>query len=553
MTTTAHRRRRRGRDADADVQGAADGARGNRGTIRATPWPVALVLAVAGGLAAWLAFPPYDLWFLLPIALAALDAAILVRRAALAGLLGLIWGFAFFLPLSQWANIYAGLAPWAALAVVEGLFFALYALLARAVLIRRGVGLSGSLVVACLWAGVEALRSHVPWGGLPWGASAFALQHSPLLNLGPWIGTAGLAAVVALVAQLLLAGALALLGRRPGRRALRGLWPVGTAAFVVLACLVVPSPPNPRVEGDSTMRIAGIQGNTPRIAAQDLTMPDEIFPHSLELTSQAAADARADAEPLDLVVWPEGSAGWDLEHDPAGAAAVTAAAADVQAPLLVGTQTPGPDETRYNMSLLWTAEGTVAQSYAKRHPVPFGEYIPARGLIRHLSDKVDLVSRDMLPGDRVGVMDVDGRRVGVLICFEIAYENLVQDTVDAGADVIVVQTNTALFGDSDEAAQQLAEARVFAVVSGRSVVQVATVGESAIITPDGRDLARTGHWVPGTVTADVPLYAGITPAMAAGPWIAIALGALGAAGLLLSLPRRARVLAARPVPSRRTR
>ena len=37
------------------------------------------------------------------------------KRAALAGLLGLIWGFAFFLPLSQWANIYAGLAPWAVL------------------------------------------------------------------------------------------------------------------------------------------------------------------------------------------------------------------------------------------------------------------------------------------------------------------------------------------------------------------------------------------------------------------------------------------------------
>ncbi len=552
MTPTAHRRRRRDRVEAADVQ-AAGGSRGARGTIRPTPWPVALVLAIVGGLAAWLAFPPYDLWFLLPIALAALNAAILVRHALLAGLLGLVWGFAFFLPLSQWANIYAGLAPWAALAVVEGLFFALYALLARAVLVRRGVGLSGSLVVACLWAGVEALRSHVPWGGLPWGASAFALQHSPLLNLGPWIGTAGLAAVVALVAQLLVAGTLSLLGRRSGRRAPRGLWPIGIAVLAVLACLVVPLPHNPRVEGEDTMRIAGIQGNTPRIAAQDLTMPDEIFPHSLELTSQAAADARADSEPLDLVVWPEGSAGWDLEHDPAAAAAVTSAAADVGVPLLVGTQTPGPDDTRYNMSLLWTDEGTAAQSYAKRHPVPFGEYIPARDLIRHLSDKVDLVPRDMLPGDRVGVMDVDGRQVGVLICFEIAYENLVQDTVDAGADVIVVQTNTALFGDSDEAAQQLAEARVFAVVSGRSVVQVATVGESAIITPDGRDLARTGHWESGTVTAEVPLHTGITPAMAAGPWIAIALGALGAAGLLLSLPRRARVFAARPVPTRRTR
>ena len=122
--------------------------------------------------------------------------------------------------------------------------------------------------------------------------------------------------------------------------------------------------------------------------------------------------------------------------------------------------------------------------------MPFGEYIPSRDFFRTLSDKVDLVARDMIPGEEVGVMGmgelgVGEDSVGVLICFEIAYDNLVTDAVHSGAEVIVVQSNNALFGDSHEAIQQLAEAKVMAVVSGGSVVHVSTVGQSAIFHPRG--------------------------------------------------------------------
>lgn len=508
-------------------------------TLRPTPVLAALLLAAAGGLGAWLAFPPHDLWPLLPVALAMLSASVLTARAAWAPLMGLIWGFALFLPLTSWADIYAGLGPWSALALVEGAYIAGFAMLARTIYQRRGITLTSGILVACLWTGVEALRSNWPWGGLPWGASAFALQDSPLLNLGPWIGTAGLAFVCALLGHLLLAGGMALAGRRLRRSAPGGLWALVVAAVLTAACIVVPMPRSIQPE-DPTMRIAGIQGNVPAIDPQDIVMPDEIFSNSLDLTIQAAADARTSDQALDLVVWPEDSTGHDPREDAVRGAALTDAASQAHAPILVGTQTLAPGDLRYNMSLLWEPDGTVSATYAKRHPVPFGEYIPARSFFRALSDKVDLVSVDMAPGTEVGVMDVGEHRVGVLICFEIAYETLVQDVVDAGAQVIVVQTNTALFGESDEAVQQLAEARVLSVVSGRSIVQAATVGESAIVTPDGHVLAHTGHWVPGTVTADVPLYTGTTPAVAAGPWIAIGLSALGLAGWLLAMasPRR---------------
>ena len=104
---------------------------------------------------------------------------------------------------------------------------------------------------------------------------------------------------------------------------------------------------------------------------------------------------------------------------------------------------------------------------------------------------------------------------------------------------------------SQKDTKQLAEAKVFAVISGRSVVHVSTVGDSAIFTPTGRVLDSQAHWTQGSVIADVPLATGITPAIAAGAWPAIALSALGALGVLLSLMTRTRAIAVRPETVRR--
>ncbi|GAB4096148.1 apolipoprotein N-acyltransferase [Brachybacterium horti] len=526
-----------------------------------TPWPIALLCGVAGGVACLVAFPPYGLWPLLPVSVALLVAGVMVRSAVLAVLVSLLWGLAFFVPLTVWANTYAGAMPWIALGIFESLSAVLFGLLARTVIVRRGLRASSCLVVAALWTGVELLRSHAPWGGLPWGTSAYALSESPLLNLGPWIGTAGLALVVGILGMLLLHGVLALTGRtRRGLRGVAGVWPLSLAVGLVLVTVVVPLPQNRAPEGRSSMTIAGIQGNMDPIDPATLTMPDGVYENHLQVTRDTITTTEEKGGQLELVVWPEDSTEYDPRQDPVRSAQLAQASADAGAPILVGTQTLVGDHERLNHSLLYTADsadGDVPYTYAKRHPVPFGEYIPARSFFRVLTDKVDLVGYDMLPGQEVGVMDLasitgdeDSAKVGVLICFEIAYDNLVQDTVRDGAEVIVVQSNTALFGDSDESIQQLAQAKVMAVVSGRSVVHVATVGESAIFSPEGRRLSSVGHWEQGALLAEVPLRTGITPAVAAGPWIGIGISAIGLIGLLGALGTRRRAL---PTPRRRDR
>jgi apolipoprotein N-acyltransferase len=516
-------------------------------TVLPTPLPAAIVLGLFGGACFLLAFPPYGMWALLPVGLAALNASVLTRSWGTAALASGLWGLAFFVPLTIWARTYAGAMPWLALGIFEALFVVLYGLAARAVFVRRGVGIGSGLVVCALWVAVETLRSHAPWGGLPWGATAFALSDSPLLNLGPWVGTAGLAFVVALLGQFLFGGMLAIAGRRQqGMTGLSGVWPLAGVIGVVIVSLVVPAPHNPPPAGRDSLRVAGIQGNVPPIDPVTLAMPPETFDNHVTASQDAEQKARDEGTGLDLMVWPE-----DTTVDPRtntyNAQVLSQISKNADAPVLVGTQSLTDDgKGRYNNSLLWTADGDGGFVYAKRHPVPFGEYVPMRSFFRGITDKVDMVGTDMLPGNDVGVMDLDGHGVGVLICFEIAYDTLVNDVVDDDAQMIVVQSNNALFGTSHEAIQQVAEAKVMAVVSGRSVVHVSTVGQSAIFTPEGRTVAYQDHWTQGSVMGDVPLRTGITPAMAAGYWTAVVISAIGVAGLLAALARRGPRAVSRP-------
>src|SRR5699024_3785342 len=144
--------------------------------------------------------------------------------------------------------------------------------------------------------------------------------------------------------------------------------------------------------------------------------------------SRTAVDqATADGTDLDLIVWPEDSTGYVPRQDPYLSSLLTSLARDATAPVLVGTQVPVGESERLNQSVLITPEGETPYAYSKRHPVPFGEYIPMRDVFSRLSDKVDLVSRDMIAGEEIGTMDLaelgqgEGT-AGLLICFEIAYE-----------------------------------------------------------------------------------------------------------------------------------
>lgn len=495
------------------------------------------VLALLGGLLTWSAFPDLGWWFAAAPGIALLFLAMRRDSARWNALLGLIWGVAFFVPLLTWADVAVGPVPWIALSVAEAGFVALFG--AAWTWARRGEAVwrrsSLQLVVfVVLWVAVEELRGIWPFGGFPWGRLAFSQADSPVLALArlggaPLVSAAVAAAGVALALAWTAARRFALLPT-VGRLVLAG-------AVLVVGLLV---PMDTRAES-GTLMVGAVQGNVSQPGLHAFDQRREVLDNHLAGTT-ALLDQVAPGE-LDLVLWPENGTDIDPQVDARAAADIDAAAQAVGAPLLVGTIEYPEEGGRYNTSLLWEpGEGPVAR-YSKQRPAPFAEYIPLRDLVRPFSSAVDLVQNDMLPGTEPGVVPLDSERlgrtvqIGDVICFEVAYDGIVRESVREGAEVLVVQTNNASFGYSPESTQQLAMARLRAVELGRATVQVSTVGVSAVITPNGTVAQETELFTPDQLVARLPLRESLTPAARLGAWpggvagaLAVVMTLAGAAG-----------------------
>ena len=482
--------------------------------------PARLLAATASGLLLYLAFPPVGLWFLAPPAVALLTLACRgtsVRRAAL---LGLVHGLATFLLLVEWTATIAGPGALVALALLQAAFLALLAG-ALALVTRAPLW---PLWSAALWVLQEALRSRLPFGGFPWGRLAFSQAESPLLPVAALGGAPLVSFVVALLAAAL---AYAVVRRRPWELAVALVACFGVAA-------VVPTP----TDGER-VQVAVVQGNVPRLGLDFASQRAAVLTNHVETTRALAADVRAGrvVRP-ELVVWPENASDLDPFTDPEAYALIDGAVRDVGVPVLVGAVLQGPGELVSNAGIVWDPVTGPGERYVKRHPVPFGEYIPLRSLVRRVTTKVDLVPRDFASGDRVGALDVGPVRLGDVICFEVAYDDLVRDTVVAGGRLLVVQTNNATFGRSGETVQQLAMGRLRAVEHGRAVLVAATSGISAVIAPDGRLTQSAPVFTREVLSAAVPTRSDLTVATRLGalPELVVSLLALVGLGLAVRRP-----------------
>ncbi len=191
-------------------------------------------------------------------------------------------------------------------------------------------------------------------------------------------------------------------------------------------------------------------------------------------------------------------------------ASIAGAVHAIDRPVLVGEVLRNPLR---NAGQLWTPDHGPGPVYVKRELVPFGEYIPFRGLLSHITSLVALQPQNFTAGRRAVVFRVGRIRLGDVICYEVGFDGLVSSEVTAGANLLAVQTNDATFevdGQLGESLQQLAMARIRAVESDRAVVVASTTGVSAIIAPDGTLVARTGTWRQAILESRVPLLSTVT-------------------------------------------
>ncbi|GAB2838223.1 apolipoprotein N-acyltransferase [Actinocorallia aurea] len=498
-----------------------------------------IAVCAAAGLIMCLAFPPSvfgpdtgspsGLWPLAPVGVAVLALALRGLRPWAGALGGLVCGLFFFVP------VLPGLRPigtdvWLGLSLVEALYFAPMGA-AMAYVARTRLW---PLWVAGLWVAQELVRGRVPLGGFPWARLAFSQTDTPFTAFAA-LGGAPLVSFATALTGALLAFAVLAVAARGLRAAALGL--VGALA-VPLAGLAVPTGSG---TGGETATVAVIQGNVPRSGMDFLGQRQAVLNNHIARTRELAAQVRAGevARP-DLVIWPENASDIDPYGDPEARALIDEVVEEVGAPVLVGALTSTPDGTMVeNRGIVWDPETGPGEYYTKRHPVPFGEYIPFRDVLTKIISRLERVPRDFARGTQDNILTMDGVHVGDVICFEVAYDGIVRDAADA--KLLVVQTNNATYGHTSLPWQQLAMSRLRAVEHDRTVLVAATSGISAIVAPDGTLVDQSREFTPDVQVASMPLRTSVTISDRLGglpEWLLALVGVTGV-GLALTTRRRA--------------
>ncbi|MER6914453.1 apolipoprotein N-acyltransferase [Streptomyces sp. NPDC000594] len=496
--------------------------------------------ALLSGVLLFLSFPPRPLWWLAVPAFALLAWTLRGRRLRPAFGLGYLAGLGFLLPLLIWTGEEVGPVPWIALAAVSALFVAGTAV---------GIAAVSRLPVWPLWAAAvwilgEAARARFPFGGFPWGKIAFGQADGMFLPLAAVGGTPVLGFAVVLCGFGLYGAVEAALALRRTGRLPRGPLAAGLLSFflpVTAALAALPLVDDSAEDGTAT--VAAVQGNVPRLGLDFNAQRRAVLDNHARRTHELAAEVKEGRTPKpDFVLWPENSSDLDPYRNPDAREVIDEAVAAIGVPTVVGAVL-SPDTGKLRNTLIeWDPERGPVNTYDKRHVQPFGEYIPMRSVVRLFSSDVDRVRRDFGPGDKVGVFDLAGTKVGLVTCYEAAFDDMARDTVTEGAQLISVPSNNATFGRSEMTYQQLAMSRVRAVEHSRSVVVPVTSGVSAVIMPDGKVVQKTEMFTPDVLVAEVPLRSSLTPATRFGvvPEIVLLLIAAGGLGTVAAGAIRSR-------------
>ncbi len=517
---------------------AAEGRAGEARRAR-TPRPraAAWLAAVAGATAMALAAPPATLfggWLLIP-GFALLIWAFRGLSGGWGAVLGLVAGLVYFGILLHWITV-IGTDGWVALTLLCAAFWA-----ATGAVLPRVVASRGALVlVPALWVVNEALRARIPYGGFPWGRLAFTQAGT---SLSGWVALGGTALVTFMAALMGMALLLLVAPRRGASRlAARLLTSVLIAAAVIAGGRWVGAAGRSG-PASGEAQLAVVQGNVPEVGLDFNARRRAVLAnHVTETLRLADRVAAGELTQPDLVLWPENASDVDPIRDTAAAGQITRAAQAIQAPILVGAvmDNPARSGTLLNALIVWDPRTGPGQLYVKRHPVPFGEYLPMRGLLTRFVTRFERIPRDFVAGAEPGVLTVGGVRAGVLFCFEVAYDNLAREAVAAGGEVLLVGTNNATYGQTGQPEQQLAMTRLRARETARETLVAATSGVSAVIDSTGRVRWRAPEGTAASTVVSVPLRAGLTPATRLGLWPELVICAVLPVGWMALYGRRRR-------------
>ena len=425
--------------------------------------------ALGSGALVAFSLPPWGWWPLafIGIAIFARITTSGITRKRTQFLLGTIFAFGWFAPGMCWMWFLT--PPGYVIAVI---LFAAFHGVASVVGSRSMYPLVALPLAHAL---AETFRFSFPFGGVPLASLAISQSASPLVGIvrigGPLLLTFCVLQIGFAVSQLVVAPKLKHL-------AVFG----ATVALVVCAGFVAPN----GSDTGETRTIAAVQGGGPQGTLAINTNPRDVVERHL------AATRTITSTNLDMVIWPENVIDVADFYDSVERVEIAEQAARLNAPFVVGITEDMNARYFTNAQIVVNEDGTLGDRYDKVRRVPFGEFVPLRGLLETLGAPVDRIPRDALAGSDIAQLQVNDTTVGVVISWEVFFSGRANEGVEAGGSLLVNPTNGSSYTGTILQTQQIASSRLRAIENGRWLVQVSPTGFSAFISPTGEVFDRTG-------------------------------------------------------------
>ena len=442
--------------------------------------------AIIAGLLYFLSFPPYDFWYLIFPALYLFYYSLLSSKKPF--LSGLIFGcVAYGVILLGIQSI--GLEAWIPLTFLMGLMYGVFSKLFSYLNTKSG---NNFYVLLAALAVFDLIRAYFPFGGFPWGFPSTVLLTGPIdsplffevpltfRNFGPTGSSL-------LLQSLPLVIALGVFSKSKPKNYLKDYSIFLLIIFTIfISNYVVNDYQNTQLE-TSELNITIVQGNSPCPGAKNRCSNERQKIYDSHLAQTQSLEGN-----FDLVVWPESSTGFN--NDPGVHSRVkndvSTQALRLDSYFLIGGDRPVQKEYFENYGIFINREGEIVDQYLKQHPVPFGEYIPFRKYLDWIPP-LALVPRDMIRGDGQKIFMVNDTKISTVISFEGSFQRYIRNSVLDGAELVVILTNQASYGESGMSDQFILMSRANAISNERPIVHAAITGKSAFIDHNGKVISKT--------------------------------------------------------------
>ncbi len=482
-------------------------------------------LAILAGILLWLSHPPIGVfplaWFaLIPLCIS-ISRARNFRQALWRGYL-FAWAFLGFtwywigLTIVAWTGSSIGWVAWFLLTLVLAGFYAMWAGFAY-LLYHRTQGKIRLIALAASWVVMEWARTlgslSMPWAQLSY-------SQYPAAALFRFVDITGAYGVSFLIALVNAALAERIINPTDKANSLASLRFAGAIAAVFFLIGVLHPIPTKHVR---TVVVAAMQGNfPPTTKPEDIPNVIAIFQN---LTQQAYERAAVKPE---LYVWSESAAPNDAVNDFATRQLLQSLSDNYNAAILTGTRSVDPSSrAQTNTSALFVPNTGTPLRYDKVQLVPFGEFIPFRSLFPPaVSRSFGFFEEDVVSGRIGDTLKVGDITLGAFICYESMYPVYARRMSEAGANLLVTQSNDAWFQSRAAMEQHLAAVVFRAAENRKAVVRSTTTGITAFIAADGRLIARLPANKPDALIASIPLREGVTIYARYGDWFVVVCGTI---------------------------